>query len=47
MAPGGVLLLQFHSLATILRLGQWNSLRHGHYAYYSTPPLAACWRRPA
>jgi hypothetical protein len=31
VAPGGVLLLQFHSLATILRLGQWNALRHGHY----------------
>ncbi|HET6834043.1 MAG TPA: hypothetical protein VFH30_09240 [Acidimicrobiales bacterium] len=40
MAPGGVLLLQFHSGATILRLGQWNSLGHGHYAYYSTPALA-------
>jgi hypothetical protein len=35
IAPGGVLLLQFHSLATILRDGQWNALRHGHYAYYS------------
>lgn len=31
----GVLALQFHSLSAILRLGQWNSLRHGHYAYYS------------
>ncbi len=40
VAPGGVLLLQYHSLATIVRLGQWNSLRHGHYAYYSTPALA-------
>jgi C-methyltransferase C-terminal domain/Putative zinc binding domain len=39
VAPGGVLLLQFHSLATIVRLGQWNSLRHGHFAYYSTPAL--------
>jgi hypothetical protein len=39
VAPGGVLLLQYHSLATIIRLGQWNSLRHGHYAYYSTPAL--------
>ena len=36
LAPRGALLLQYHSLATILRLGQWNSLRHGHYAYYST-----------
>jgi hypothetical protein len=40
VAAGGVLLLQFHSLATILRLGQWNSLRHGHYAYYSTAALS-------
>jgi hypothetical protein len=40
VAPDGVLLLQYHSLATIIRLGQWNSLRHGHYAYYSTPALA-------
>jgi hypothetical protein len=41
VAPGGVLLLQYHSLATIIRSGQWNALRHGHYAYYSTPALAA------
>lgn len=40
VAPHGVLLLQYHSLATIVRRGQWNSLRHGHYAYYSTPVLA-------
>lgn len=39
VAPGGVLLLQYHSLATILRLGQWNSLRHGHFAYYSAATL--------
>lgn len=39
VAPGGILLLQFHSLATIIRLGQWNSLRHGHFAYYSTSAL--------
>ena len=39
VAPDGVLLIQYHSLATILRLGQWNSLRHGHYAYYSTTAL--------
>jgi hypothetical protein len=41
VAPGGVLLLQYHSLDTIVRLGQWNALRHGHYAYYSTTALAA------
>src|SRR5262249_35650705 len=36
LAEHGVLLLQYHSLATIVRSGQWNALRHGHYAYYST-----------
>ena len=36
---GGVLLLQYHSLETIVRHGQWNALRHGHYAYYSTTAL--------
>jgi C-methyltransferase C-terminal domain/Putative zinc binding domain len=38
-APGGILLLQFHTLAAILAQGQWNALRHGHYAYYSTIAL--------
>jgi hypothetical protein len=37
--PGGVLLLQYHSLMTIVRLGQWNALRHGHFAYYSMTAL--------
>jgi C-methyltransferase-like protein/putative zinc binding protein/methyltransferase family protein len=40
LAPGGVLLLQYHALSTIIRCGQWNALRHGHYAYYSTTALA-------
>ncbi|SDE16108.1 Putative zinc binding domain-containing protein [Rhodococcus tukisamuensis] len=35
----GVLLLQFHSLATIVERGQWNALRHGHFAYYSLTSL--------
>ncbi len=35
-AKDGVLLIQYHSLATIVGKNQWNSLRHGHYAYYST-----------
>jgi hypothetical protein len=39
VAEGGLLLLQYHSLETIVRLGQWNALRHGHYAYYSTTAL--------
>jgi len=41
LAPGGVLLLQYHSIDTIVRMGQWNALRHGHYAYYSTTALSA------
>lgn len=41
VTTGGVLLLQYHSLDTIVRCGQWNALRHGHYAYYSTTALAA------
>jgi C-methyltransferase C-terminal domain/Putative zinc binding domain/Methyltransferase domain len=40
LAPGGILLLQYHSLAAIIRQGQWNALRHGHYAYYSTTAMA-------
>jgi hypothetical protein len=38
---GGVLLLQYHSLGAIIRQGQWNALRHGHYAYYSATALSA------
>jgi C-methyltransferase C-terminal domain/Putative zinc binding domain len=38
-APDGVLLLQFHSLLTIVAQGQWNALRHGHFAYYSLTAL--------
>ena len=39
IAPGGMLLLQYHALSTILGRRQWNALRHGHYAYYSTTAL--------
>jgi hypothetical protein len=50
VAPGGVLLLQYHSLEAIITGGQWNALRHGHYAYYSTtalvPMLARAGLRP-
>jgi C-methyltransferase C-terminal domain/Putative zinc binding domain/Methyltransferase domain len=38
-ASDGVLLLQYHSIATIVKGGQWNSLRHGHFAYYSMTAL--------
>lgn len=41
LAPGGTLFVQYHALGTILRLGQWNALRHGHYAYYSATALTA------
>ena len=41
VAPGGVLLLQYHALSTIVGRRQWNALRHGHYAYYSATALAA------
>jgi hypothetical protein len=41
LVPGGVLLLQYHSLGSIIRQGQWNALRHGHYTYYSTTALSA------
>jgi len=37
--PGGVLLLHYHSIATIVGQGQWNALRHGHFAYYSLTTL--------
>lgn len=40
VASGGVLLLQYHSLDTIIGNGQWNALRHGHFAYYSMTALA-------
>jgi hypothetical protein len=41
VAPGGTLLLQYHSLDAIMRQGQWNALRHGHFAYYSTSALVS------
>lgn len=39
LATGGVLLLQYHSLAAVVAGAQWNAVRHGHFAYYSTPAL--------
>jgi hypothetical protein len=41
MSGDAVLLMQYHTLAAITRLGIWNALRHGHFAYYSTPVLVA------
>jgi len=40
LTEDGVLLLQYHSLETIVRKGQWTALRHGHYAYYSLTALS-------
>ena len=34
-----MLLLQYHSIVTIVEQGQWNALRHGHFAYYSLTTL--------
>lgn len=39
LAPGGVLLLQYHSLGAIVAGEQWNALRHGHFAYYTLHAL--------
>lgn len=36
----GVLLLQYQSIVTIVEQGQWNALRHGHFAYYSVTTLS-------
>ncbi|MCW2811997.1 MAG: aminotransferase class-III, partial [Friedmanniella sp.] len=41
LVAGGVLLVQFHSLEAIVAGGQWNALRHGHYAYFSLTSLTA------
>ncbi|MGH4009578.1 MAG: glycosyltransferase [Pseudonocardiaceae bacterium] len=39
LVPDGVLLLQYHSLASIVAGRQWNALRHGHHAYYTASTL--------
>lgn len=39
LAPDGVLALHVHPLATIVRDGTWNALRHGHFAYLGAAPL--------
>ncbi|HEV3360230.1 MAG TPA: methyltransferase domain-containing protein [Pseudonocardiaceae bacterium] len=45
LTEGGVLLLQYHSLATIVANGQWNALRHGHFAYYAADALRTMFAR--
>lgn len=39
LAEEGTLLVQYHSLAAVLEHSQWNSVRHGHPVYLSTPVL--------
>ncbi len=45
MGQDSVLLMQYHTVAAIVRSGIWNALRHGHFAYYSTPVLVAMGRQ--
>ncbi|WP_457013063.1 hypothetical protein [Geodermatophilus sp. SYSU D01186] len=40
LGPGGVLLLVFPPLETVVAHGQWNAVRHGHHAYPSTAVAA-------
>lgn len=40
----GVLLMQYHNVAAVVRHGMWNSLKHGHYGLYSTPVIVAMGR---
>lgn len=39
LSDDGVLLLQYHNVAGVVRHGMWNSLKLGHYGLYSTPVL--------
>lgn len=39
LTADGNLLLQYQSLGAIISGGQWNALRHGHCAYYSSAVL--------
>jgi hypothetical protein len=41
MRPGGLLLVQFASLAGMIERREWNAVRHGHHAYYSLPAVRA------
>lgn len=39
LAARGVLLMVIFNATAIVREGMWNSLRNGHFAYYTTPVL--------
>ena len=45
IAPGGALVLQLHTLASVVATGQFSELRHGHFAYWSLPALDDALRR--
>jgi len=44
LAPDGVLLMVIFNATAIVREGMWNSLRNGHFAYYTTPVLVGMGR---
>lgn len=41
LAPDGVIVMMIHDVASIVRLGMWNALKSGHFAYYSVPALVS------
>lgn len=41
LGPDGVLIMMIHDAASIVRLGMWNALKSGHFAYYSVPALVS------
>lgn len=41
LGPDGVMVMMIHDAASIVRLGMWNALKSGHFAYYSVPALVS------
>ncbi|MCL2092096.1 MAG: hypothetical protein FWH11_13010 [Micrococcales bacterium] len=41
LGPDGVMVMMIHDVASIVRLGMWNALKSGHFAYYSVPALVS------
>lgn len=39
LAPGGTLLIEYHSMSAVILHRQWNQVRHGHPVCLSTPAL--------
>jgi len=40
LAPGGLLVVEFHHLLPLLEQGQFDTIRHGHWSYLSLTALA-------